>query len=705
MSDPSETKGSPSDTPSIVLGGAHLAALWALAFIQPLLSLLGSNPDFFVARDNTGGQIIGFVLIATLVPPLVATLIEAALNTISPKARWFFHLALVWLLFAVIVLQFLKQLMEGPAVVMIAAAIAAGAGLAWAYRGKGFLRSLTDILIPAPLIILVVFFFFSDASELTASTPEVKPIEAKIERPAPVVMLVFDEFPVGSLMKEDRDVNAKRFPNFARLQDGADWYRNTFTDASYTAIAVPSILTGQAADRDRLPTAADYPESVFTLLGGSYDVRAIEPITQLCPPSICEVEETDQVGTGEAISDLFSDLRYVSAHLTLPGSMSSSLPDISQNFEGFGGNPVESIERGRARQFVRDRLDAGEKSSDGETAVNDMLSRMTAKGLTFDFTHVEEPHYPWTHFPSGLRYSNNTEDFRGFFDEVEWKDDGYVTERARQSHLLEVGFADHLLGRVIDRLEKEGRWDETMLVVAADHGGAMTKGLHRREARTETLGQIGMVPLFVKAPGQTRGETIDRPTCVSEILPIMMGHLGTEIPWETAECDRSTVEIDNGTGPKVTSPVPVVLEQRDEYISTLSSLFGDGTAWPRVLALGPDRDLIGREAASLPTATSGLSAAYTPEVKGPAGRTFDPGVALNPVLRQRGTLEGLDAGTPLAVVVNGVVAAVGEAYQEASQTRYSILVPERFLKTGRNRISLNVIERAPGGTRIGPIGS
>src|SRR3712207_9400270 len=43
-----------------IFGGAHLAVLWAFAFAQPLLDLLGKAPDFFVARQNTAGDIVLF---------------------------------------------------------------------------------------------------------------------------------------------------------------------------------------------------------------------------------------------------------------------------------------------------------------------------------------------------------------------------------------------------------------------------------------------------------------------------------------------------------------------------------------------------------------------------------------------------------------------------------------------------------------------
>ena len=52
----------------LLIGGAHLGALWAFAFAWPLLDLLGKNPDLFVARSNTAGDIIIFALCSSWRP-------------------------------------------------------------------------------------------------------------------------------------------------------------------------------------------------------------------------------------------------------------------------------------------------------------------------------------------------------------------------------------------------------------------------------------------------------------------------------------------------------------------------------------------------------------------------------------------------------------------------------------------------------------
>ena len=42
----------------LLWGWLHLAVLWTLAMAQPLLAILADEPAFFVARDNTNGDIV-----------------------------------------------------------------------------------------------------------------------------------------------------------------------------------------------------------------------------------------------------------------------------------------------------------------------------------------------------------------------------------------------------------------------------------------------------------------------------------------------------------------------------------------------------------------------------------------------------------------------------------------------------------------------
>ncbi len=700
-----EETAKPWKAPSIQMGGGHLAALWALAVIQPLLSLLGSNPEFFVARDNTGGQIVVFALLVTLVPPLVATGIEALLNLISSRARWAFHLTLVALLFALLVIQVFKQIADGPAVPMIIVALIAGFGLAWFYGYGRFLRSLTDILIPAPVVILIVFFFFSQSSELITGSGDAEPFDVEVGNPAPVVMVIFDEFPAGSLMTPGDRINDRRFPNFAELADQSDWYRDTTTGGSYTTIAVPSILSGLDPERDKLPTAHDHPNSIFTLLGKTYDIDALEPITQICPESLCPPSSGPKEGFAEALESLVTDSKVVEQHLLLPEDMGVNFPDISQTFGGFADPGItvegEDADRTRAREFVAGQhlakggaMDAGDETSQ----VLDFIGPPKDGRPTFDYGHIEKPHYPWNHYPDGTVYGVMSKDFRGFIpDEVTWTGNRYLTDRATQAHLLEVGYVDHLMGMIIKRLKEQGVWDESLVVVSADHGGALLTGEPRREANEATMGEIATVPLFIKSPGQSSGRLIARPTCTVEILPIIAKELEAAMPWEPSPCNRSKVTVDNGTGPLVSLPTSQVLEQRQTYVNRVAGLFGPDTGWPSVLKVGPNQKLIGSRLTSLNLDSGEPGGTYVPDVDESGHTNYVPGAGFNSVLRQRGTVSGVEDGEPLAIAVNGRVRAVGRTYLDAGRVTYSILLPQNSLRTGANDIRIFTVDRTTGG--------
>ena len=92
-------------------------------------------------------------------------------------------------------------------------------------------------------------------------------------------------------MNKDEKIDAQRYPNFAALAHDSTWFRSATTVQWLTEVAVPAVLTGilpKNTGRKLLPIYADHPDNVFTLLGGSYRVRAVESITSLCPPKLCK---------------------------------------------------------------------------------------------------------------------------------------------------------------------------------------------------------------------------------------------------------------------------------------------------------------------------------------------------------------------------------------------------------------------------------
>ena len=54
--------------------------------------------------------------------------------------------------------------------------------------------------------------------------------------------------------------------------------------------------------------------------------------------------------------------------------------------------------------------------------------------------------------------------------------DPFLTRHNEQRYLLQLDFVDRLIGRLLRRLKAQGMYDNTLLVVTADHGIARRPG-------------------------------------------------------------------------------------------------------------------------------------------------------------------------------------------------------------------------------------
>lgn len=125
-----------------------------------------------------------------------------------------------------------------------------------------------------------------------------------------------------------------------------------------------------------------------------------------------------------------------------------------------------------------------------------------ADSPSLNYLHSMQPHIPWNLLPSGQLYrawgllSHGLK--HGAWGRSEW-----VMLQGQQRHLLNVGFADTLLGRLRARLEKIGLWDEALVIITSDHGTAFRPGVGRRAVSLDrrNVVEIANVPLFIKWPG------------------------------------------------------------------------------------------------------------------------------------------------------------------------------------------------------------
>ena len=71
------------------------------------------------------------------------------------------------------------------------------------------------------------------------------PALSSAETHPPVVLVIFDELPLWTLVGQDGRINRFRYPNFSRLAEQATWFPNASTVNGTTTYAIPAIVTGR----------------------------------------------------------------------------------------------------------------------------------------------------------------------------------------------------------------------------------------------------------------------------------------------------------------------------------------------------------------------------------------------------------------------------------------------------------------------------
>jgi Sulfatase len=657
--------------------GAQLFAVSGFALAQPLFDVLGRNAEFFAVRGSTPSEILLFALVVTFGPALVLFAVELAVGAINRSAALALHLVFLGGLGALFAVQVLKRSGLDRTTVLIAGSVLAGITIATAVRQTRVARSFLAVLAAAPIVFLGVFLLGTPVEELVF--PGGQSALADVRSSTPVVFLLFDEFPVIDLQDRRGEIDAGRFPNFARLARSSVWFRNTTTLSASTTTAVPVILTGKAPEQGALPTAHDHPNNLFTLLGRNYRMAVIESETQLCPSRLCRRESSQ---TNGSLSSLYSDTKVVYLHLLAPPSLEGRLPPIDESWGDFGAtSTADASGLGPFSRRVRD--------------FNRFIASFRAAGSgrpALYFLHVLLPHASWLYLPDG-RVRAMARTYSPGRTGERWTN-GDLAVQARQRHLLQLAFADRLLGRFIGRLQDTGLWDSALVIVTADHGISFRDGDLRRHPTATNLADLAFTPLFFKLPGRHGGRVVERHVTTPDILPTIAAVLGVNVPWSTdgasaldGRAGSRTVSVEN-----VSASYRTTLAQRRASLARQVKLFGSGTWGPRFYRTGTYGSLIGRPVGTLRVGGQ-VAGEVTVDAVGSRLLRGLPEASRSIPSPLDGTASRLRGGATVAFALNGSIAGVTHVYRDpgGGPLRFSALVPESAFRPGRNALRAFVV--------------
>ena len=642
--------------PSLWSDAAVVTALWALGGAQPLLELLGRNPTFFVAANASDARILTFLGLVLLAVPLLALGLLALSRRLPPPVPQVVRLTLLAAGAGLVGLSLGRRLFGDSTaghviVALLAVVLVLTADHRWPRVVEAMRYGSVAILVFGGL------FLLSPAGALIGQADAAVADDVSVGRPDDVVMIVLDELPLASLLGADGMIAQDRFPSFARLAASSAWYRNAVTDHSYTTEAVPAILSGQVTEDPPAPAGANYPDNLFTLLGGEYAIDAREELTSLCPPDLCQP-------IGSSLGQMLSDSWVVFRHQTLPEYWRSSLPAVDEGwgrFEQAAATQADPLDE-PFKAWTQRQARVASRTAYRTEPLETLAERLeTPAGATpeLHFVHAVLPHLPWEREPGGALYTTSADSDVAVDSNGRWVDNEQAVTAEYQRHLLQVGHVDRLLGDVLDALEASGRSDDTLLVVVADHGATFTPGTHRRKPVTETIDEVYRIPLFIRTPDGPRGETRDDRVHSGDLLPTVVDALEIDTAWSFS--GSSLLD------PAAVSPRPTVYSRAgpvsvDPSLEPLMALvrrntdrLPHGETWRSVAAPGDAGALVGTTVADLEPAAS-LGRVTVADIGDLL--QIDRASGFLPVLVEA-TFDGDDPPDQLLVAIDGRIAGAG----------------------------------------------
>ena len=670
----------------------HLCTAFSIVIAQPLFDLFSRNAEFFVIRNSKPIDIFFLIFALSVLMPGAIVLILFISRVLSQRlSKGLQHLTFAFF-GAVFALQVLKPVFHVPGVWLISGACGLGVIVMLLYLRLQPMRMFMTALSPALVLFPGLFIFYSPVYQLLFPKADTVVIRHLPPSSPPIVMVLFDEFPLNSLLDAERHIDDIRYPHFAALAREATWFRNATTVSPSTPQAIPAILTGKYPDPTLLPTAADHPHNLFTWLGGAYDIKAFGAITQLCPETLCP---RTHASVRRRLRALFSDTWILYLHLLLPRDLQTRLPAISQKWMDFGHSSANFAgdKKKALSQHFWELVGKDLGKNRRQEFLEFVHAIQPASHPTLFFLHILLPHSPYNYFPSGKMYT--TDGAMPGLDLDQYLSDEWAVTQLYRRHLLQVGFVDTLLGQLIAHLKEVQLYDRALLIVAADHGVSFNTGGARRELEKSNIQDILPVPLFIKAPQQHEGVISDVEVETIDILPTIASILGLNLPWTVdgqaihspMQPQRKIKMAFGSLGKRFEfSSLPINTQQA--YQRQIR-IFGARTAMTELYKTGPYKNIIGRPVSDVTTTSQDTRRIEVDQAL--SNITIDPQAAMVPAYITGRVDPPPEDDKPLylALAVNNTVQAITRSWTfpyKDEPGRWAAVINEHAFRPGFNTL-------------------
>ncbi|HIK92885.1 MAG TPA: DUF3413 domain-containing protein [Planctomycetes bacterium] len=290
------------------------------------------------------------------------------------------------------------------------------------------------------------------------------------------------------------------------------------------------------------------PPSILFVLLESWQADSLKPEIM---PNLCEFAATatrfDQhmAGGSTTVSGVFSLMYglHASYHHNFRASPQSNPSTLTETLHAQGYRSrvftESNLDRFSLRSLIFSRVKSDDYfQGDDEQAVDQYLATLkstdTSQSPRFDFLFLTSPHSPYRYPPEFAR-----------FKPLPVVEGGYALNKMadatpyKNDYHNSLYYVDALLDKVFAELRRQGRLDNTMVVVTGDHAeefnenglGYWGHGSNFTRWQTQT-------PLIVKMPGQRKGAVETRLSLHQDVVPTVMH--------DVLGCESSTEQYANG---------------------------------------------------------------------------------------------------------------------------------------------------------------
>lgn len=348
--------------------------------------------------------------------------------------------------------------------------------------------------------------------------------DQRADRPS-LAWIISDELQYSLVIDAQGKVRPE-FPNLARLQRDATTYTHAYAVANYTDFAVPAMMNGisdvsKVADVDRMRASRGFIPG----LASEYAIVMQSPIYRFeCDDPSCvtaaDTREADSESLIDQLRVLLADTAAVAGR-TLGPPYAEMFPSLDGKWRDFwaGGDEFGSGASGSTVDAVIARWKRAQESG----------------APTFTFWHSIRTHAPWSVdregkdiYPPKLPVVEGAHmvgtDRTGLMRSAE------LASMERRLYANSAVDFDRQLGRLLDVLDAAGAYDDTLILVTADHGAGITFTGDRRygDSLVQRWTEVAHVPLLVKQPGQQEPRVVAEPRSNGQIAQTILDAAGAK---------------------------------------------------------------------------------------------------------------------------------------------------------------------------------